>query len=124
MIIQFALFVFAIGGFLSFNVHYNFSYQFLQESKTNLFLPYYFISCFCIILMFSPTLLLLMRHNSVSLRILNNIDIDEFNLQKEEQVRNIFESKNYTISNPFYQEQNRLNIDVSEDSIEESFELE
>lgn len=84
MIIQFSLFVFGIGGFLSFNLHYNFSYKFLEEESDDLFLPYYFVSVLCIIIIFSPSLLLLMRHNSVALRILNNIYSNEFDPMRED----------------------------------------
>lgn len=68
------------------------------------------------------------RHNSVSLRILNHIYNNEFDPMKEEHIKNVLESKNYTSKNPFYQERIKLNLDDSdtsfEESSEESFEVE
>ena len=104
MIMQFSLFVFGIGGFLSFNVNYNFSYQYFSNINQDIFLPYFFITCSCICIIFSPTLYLLMRHNSVSLRILNKFPQERESAQKKEEFKKVFNRRNYNNSNPYYKE--------------------
>lgn len=120
MIILFSLFVFGMGGFLSFNISYNFSNQ--QTMGEDLFLPYYFISCFCIVFIFTPALYVLMRHNAVSLWILNMICKNEYDPVKMNQFKELFYKENYCSHNPYYREMKK-NMSQSFDEINRSYSI-
>lgn len=87
MITMLCIFTFGVGGFLSFNINYNYSYQYQKNQSGDTFLPYFFVTSISIMIVFTPSLYLLMRNNSISLRILNSIKVNDYDPNKNEHFR-------------------------------------
>lgn len=113
MIIQFALFIFAMGGLFAFNIQINYSNRYFSGKYDDNFFPYFLITSIVIITIYSPTFWLLTRHNSVSLRLLNHlIENDSYALQQEN-IADYLQFKSYKSENPYYEEYKILNLKES-----------
>lgn len=113
MIIQFALFIFAMGGLFAFNLQINYSNRYFTGDYDDNFFPYFLITSLVIILIYTPTFWFLTRHNSVTLRLLNYlIENDSYAIQQEN-ISDYLQFKSYKSENPYYEEYKLLNIKES-----------
>ena len=109
-IIQFSLFVFNLGGCMAFSLQYNYSHVYFNDNFDINFFPYFLITCIITIVVYSPILLLLTRHNSVSLRVLDYLIKNEIQESQQEGLNNFIWEKNYRKENPYYAEAEKLDI--------------
>lgn len=110
MIIQFALFIFALGGLFAFNMQINYSNRYFTGDYDDNFFPYFLITSIVIILIYTPTFWLLSRHNSVSLRLLNHLIENDLYSQQQEAIADYLQFKSYKSENPYYEEYKLLNL--------------
>lgn len=68
-----SILVFSFFGFFSLNLHYELSWILQINPDSEIFLPYYLMICFFLIFFFFPFFFTLMRHSSVSERVLKNL---------------------------------------------------
>ncbi len=106
MLVQLSLFTFAIGGFFAFDFQYVYSSFYFTNQNQILYAPFFLITSLTILIIPFPALFLLMRHNSVSLRILDRmIERNTYNHQQE----NIPRVKEvYSEMNPYNIEREKL----------------
>ena len=63
---------YALGGIFAFNTQYDFSYRYFTfKSYNDNYFPYFLTTSLSILIIYTPALFMVTRHNSVSLRILD-----------------------------------------------------